>query len=89
MTERLPARLSDTVVTTSLGETSSIKNNTDLRQMWNTVLDRRIAELNYRFQEDIYGIMRAVASLLPGSMTFGELLRSLSEQFGRSITETE
>lgn len=51
---KMPARLSDTVVTTSLGKASSIKSNTDLRQMWNAILDRQITELNCRFQEDTW-----------------------------------
>lgn len=81
----------DTVVTTSLGKTSSLKSNTDLRQMWNAILDRQITELNCRLQEDSYGIIRAAASLLPGCATFGELqlLRSLSKHYGISITEAE
>lgn len=48
-------------------------------------------ELNCRFQEDTYGLMPAAASLLLGSVTFGELelLRSLSERLGVSIIENE
>lgn len=53
----MPVRLSVTVVTTSLGKTSSIKSNVDLRLMWNSILDRQIMDLYCRVQEDTFGIM--------------------------------
>lgn len=88
---QLPARLKDTVVTTSLGKSSSIKTNEDLRQMWNALLDRQIMELDSRFRDDTYGIMHAAASLIPGSTTFGiqELLRDPCKLFGIVIEEPE
>lgn len=45
---KMPARLSDTAVTTSLGKISNIKGNTHLRQMWNAILARQMTELNCR-----------------------------------------
>lgn len=68
---KLPAKFHESVVTTTLGKTSAVKSNDDLRVLWNCILDRQIAELSNRIQENTYEIMRASASLLPGSSTFG------------------
>ena len=46
---KLPSKLNTSVVTTTLGKTSAIKSNNDLKALWNCVLDRQISELNYRF----------------------------------------
>ena len=68
---KMPARLSDSVVTTSLGKATTVKSNADLRQIWISLLERQLTELNCRFQDDSYGLMRAASSLQPGSNTFG------------------
>ena len=69
------------VVTTSLGKTSSIKSDSDLRQLWKSILDRQITELNSRVQEDTYGIMQAAASFPKESQTCG-----LKEQLKTTLT---
>ena len=88
---KLPAKFDDSTVTTSLGKTSRINCNDDLRALWNCVLDRQITELNCRFKEDTYGIMTASASLLPGSASFGmkELLEGPCKLYGIDIRDTE
>lgn len=82
-------RLSDTIVTAYVGKTSTIKKTQ--REMWNAILNIQITELNCGFHEERFGIMRAAASFLPRSTTFGELalLRNPNEHFGISITEAE
>ena len=37
---RLPARFTGSVVTTSLGKATSVRNDDDLRRTWNDILDR-------------------------------------------------
>lgn len=88
---KLPTKFHESVVTTTLGKTSAIKSNDDLRALWNCVLDRQIAELNCRFKEDTYGIMRASASFLPGSANFGmkELLKAPCDLYETAISDAE
>ncbi|CAM4577289.1 unnamed protein product [Leuciscus chuanchicus] len=56
--QKLPAKFSQSIVTTTLGKTSAIKNNGDLRALWNCILGNQMAELNSRFKDDTYEIMR-------------------------------
>lgn len=49
---KLPSKFHESVVTTTLEETSAVKSNDDLRALWNCVLDRQTTELNCRFKED-------------------------------------
>ncbi len=88
---KLPAKFSQSIVTTTLGKTSAIKNNGDLRARWNCILDNEMAELNRRFKEDTYGIMRASAALIPGSTTFGtqELIKSPCSLYGITACDAE
>lgn len=88
---KLPVKLADSVVTTSLGKTSSIKSDSDLRQLWNNILDRQITELNSRFQEDTYGIMQAAASFSKESQTCGlkEQLKTTCDHYAISIEDAE
>lgn len=80
---KVPARLAGSVVTTSLGKATSVRNDDDLRHIWNDILDRQLTELDNRFQEDQYGIMRVAATFLPQSKNFAEKdsLRALCDHF--------
>lgn len=88
---RLPARLTESVVTTSLGKATSVKNDDDLRHLWNDILDRELTELNTRFQEDQYGIMRTAATFLPHSKTFAqtESMRTTCDHYHISVEDAE
>ncbi len=88
---KLPAKFSQSIVITTLGKTSAIKNNGDLRALWNCILDNEMAELNSRFKDDTYGIMRASATLIPGSTTFGtqELIKSPCSLYGITVCDAE
>ncbi len=70
---KLPARLSDSHVTSTVGRCAVIRRDLDLQSLWISILDRQLMELNNRFQSDSYGIMKAAASLLPGSDAFGQM----------------
>uniref|UniRef100_A0A8C9YWK2 TTF-type domain-containing protein n=1 Tax=Sander lucioperca TaxID=283035 RepID=A0A8C9YWK2_SANLU len=88
---KLPARLAGSVVTTSLGKATSVRNDDDLRHIWNDILDRQLAELDNCFQEDQYGIMRAAATFLPQSKTFAEKdsLRAPCDHFHILVEDAE
>ncbi|CAM4658841.1 unnamed protein product [Leuciscus chuanchicus] len=88
---KVPARLAGSVVTTSLGKATSVRNDDDLRHIWNDILDRQLTELDNRFQEDQYGIMRAAATFLPQSKTFAEKdsLRAPCDHFHISVEDAE
>ena len=90
---KLPARLdpSVSVVTSSLGKSVPIKNNDNLRQLWNEMLDRQITELDNRFQEDTYGFSRAAAACLPKSNTFGEMefVNFTCAHYGLDVSEAD
>uniref|UniRef100_A0A8C1TUJ4 HAT C-terminal dimerisation domain-containing protein n=1 Tax=Cyprinus carpio TaxID=7962 RepID=A0A8C1TUJ4_CYPCA len=49
---KVSARLAGSVVTTSLGKATSVRNDDDLRHIWNDILDRQLTELDNHFQED-------------------------------------
>uniref|UniRef100_A0A3B3R0H2 DUF4371 domain-containing protein n=1 Tax=Paramormyrops kingsleyae TaxID=1676925 RepID=A0A3B3R0H2_9TELE len=84
---KIPARLAGSVVTTSLGKATSVRNDDDLRHIWNDILDRQLTELDNRFQEDQYGIMRAAATFLPQSKTFARILLFI-DQLRRKVANS-
>lgn len=49
-----------------------MRNDDDLRRLWNERLDRQLAELKSRFHEDQNGIMKAAAACQPQSATFAD-----------------
>ena len=59
---KLMVKSADTVVTNSLGKTSNIKSDRDLRKLWNNILDRQRVKLK---------VMQAVASFSKDSQKFG------------------
>ncbi|KAK7163906.1 hypothetical protein R3I94_002577 [Phoxinus phoxinus] len=69
---KLPARLDNTHVDSTLGKSSPVQQNSDLNKLWNDILDKQMMELNTRFKPDTYGFMRAAAACLPRSDTFGD-----------------
>jgi len=85
---KLPARLSDSHVTSTLGRCVSIRSDLDLQSLW---IDRQLTEFNNRFQSDSYGIMKAAASLLPRSDAFGqmEILQVPSKHYGFGVEGPE
>lgn len=50
--QHLPARVSESVMLSNLGRRLNMKNDDDLRQLWNEILDRELSELTSQFQED-------------------------------------
>ncbi len=87
----LPSKFSDSVITSTLGKTASVKSDMDLRQIWNIVLDAQISEMNNRFQENTYSIMKTSATCLPGSTLFGrrELLEPTCRLYGLAVEDAE
>lgn len=73
-----------------LQQATSVRND-DLRHIWNDILDRQLTELDNRFQEDQFGIMRAAATFLPQSKTFAqkESLRTLCDNDHISVEDAE
>ncbi len=88
---KLPARLSDSHVTSTVGRCAVIRRDLDLQSLWISILDRQLMELNNRFQSDSYGIMKAAASLLPGSDAFGqmEILQVPCKHYGLGVEGPE
>ena len=88
---KLPSRFSNFVVTTTLGKTAPIKSNMDLRALWNCILDRQINELDSRFKEDTYGMMKASSSFAPREPAFGEkdILDAPYVRYGINIPDAE
>lgn len=88
---KLPLKFHDSVVTTTLGKTSAVRSNEDLKALWNCIIDRQITELNCRFKDDTYGVMRASASFAPGSATFGvkNILNDPCALYGIDIADAE
>lgn len=88
---KLPSKFHDSVVTTTLGKTSAVRSNEDLKALWNCIVDRQITELNCRFKDDTYGVMRASASFTPGSATFGvkNILNDPCALYGIDIPDAE
>nr|XP_033815478.1 zinc finger MYM-type protein 1-like [Geotrypetes seraphini] len=88
---KLPAKFGDTFVFSTLGKSSCVQSNEDLRHLWNEIIDCQITELHNRFQDDTYGIMTASAACLPTSEAFGqkESLQSPCTLFGITIGDAE
>lgn len=49
-----------------------MRNDDDLRHIWNDILERQLTGLDKWFQEDQYGKMRAAGTFLPQSKTFAQ-----------------
>ena len=49
---KLPARLDNTHVDSTLGKSSPVQQKSDLQKLWNDILDKQIMELNTRFKPD-------------------------------------
>ncbi|KAF3844479.1 hypothetical protein F7725_007642, partial [Dissostichus mawsoni] len=88
---RLPGKFGDSQIESTLGKASPVKDNSDLKNIRNHVLDRQIMELDTRFKADTYGFMRAAAALLPRSSTFGnnESIHPASTHFSICVEVAE
>ncbi|XP_030072332.1 zinc finger MYM-type protein 1 [Microcaecilia unicolor] len=88
---KLPAKIGDTFVFSTLGKSSRVQSNEDLRHLWNEIIDCQITELNNRFQDDAYGMMTASAACMPASEAFGrrESLQPPCTLYGITIEEAE
>lgn len=78
-------------MTSTVGRCAVIRSDLDLQSLWISILDRQLMELNNRFQSDSYGIMKAAASLLPGSDAFGqmEILQVPCKHYGLGVEGPE
>ncbi|KAI4820084.1 hypothetical protein KUCAC02_028076 [Chaenocephalus aceratus] len=74
-----------------MGKATAVRDNSDLRRLYNDILDRQIMELDTRFQADSYGLMKAAAACMPSSETFGEMaaIQSPSAHFGITVEAAE
>lgn len=88
---KLPSRLADSHVTSTVGRCAPIRSDSDLNSLWNMVLDRQLMELNNRFQHDSYGIMKAAASLMPapGARFQLDALREACGHYGIEMDTSE
>ena len=88
---RLPRKFGDSQIESPLGKASPVKDNSDLKNILNEMLDRQIMELDTRFKADTYGFMRAAAALLPRSSTFGnnESIQPASTHFSICVEDAE
>lgn len=88
---KLPARLANTHVDSTLGKSSPVQQNSDLQKLWNDILDKQMMELNTRFKPDTYGFMSAAAACSPWSDTFGDkaLIRPACVHFSIPVAEEE
>lgn len=86
-----PARVSESVVLSSLGRKLNMKNDDHLRKLWNEILDRQLTELTSWFQVDEEGIMKAAAACHhPPSGTFDAgLLQPPCQHDGVDIGDAE
>ncbi|KAJ4926584.1 hypothetical protein JOQ06_014334 [Pogonophryne albipinna] len=88
---RLPGKFGDSQIESTLGKASPVKDNSNLKNIMNNVLDRQIMELDTRFKADTYVFMKAAAALLPRSSTFGnnELIQPASTHFSICVEDAE
>ncbi len=86
-----PARVSESVVLSSLGKgPNNVKNNDHLRQLWNEILDKQLTKLTSRFQEDQYGIMKVAVASCPQDGTFDSgSLQPPSQHYGVNTGNAE
>ncbi|KAF3850488.1 hypothetical protein F7725_012260 [Dissostichus mawsoni] len=61
---KLPSRLQGSVVTASLGKSTRVRSDHDLRAILNQRIDCQLNELSARFHNDGYGLMTSTATLL-------------------------
>ncbi|KAI9534217.1 hypothetical protein NQZ68_014513 [Dissostichus eleginoides] len=61
---KLPSRLQGSVVTASLGKSTRVRSDHDLRAILNQRIDCQLNELSARFHNDAYGLMTSTATLL-------------------------
>lgn len=86
---RVPARISESIVMSAIGNRQAVQNDEDLKQLWDEILGRQLTELASRFQEDQYGIMQA-ATCRPPTGTFEKaLLHPPCQHYGIVIGDAE
>lgn len=78
---KLPARLDNTHIDSTLGKSSPVQQNSDLQNFWNDILDKQMMALNTRFKPDTYGFIRTASACLPRSDTFGDKALILPAHF--------
>lgn len=84
-------RLGDTSVPSTLGKLSPVTDNSDIKNIWNDIIDIQVMMLNTCFKVDIYGFMRAAAACLPCSNTFGNkaLLQPACTHFSITVEDAQ
>ncbi|KAI9525244.1 hypothetical protein NQZ68_009924 [Dissostichus eleginoides] len=91
---KLPSRLQGSVVTASLGKSTRVRSDHDLRAILNQLIDCQLNELSARFHNDVYGLMTSTATLLAPSSdsSLTEMTQKLNDagkRFNISMTELE
>lgn len=88
---KLPTRLENTQVESTVGTGSPVKDNPDLKILWNAILVRQIMELNTCFKLDMYGFIRVTAVCLPLSDTSGDKaqMQPVCTHFSISVEDAE
>ena len=88
---KLPARLDNEHIDSTLGKSSPVQQNSDLQKLWNDILDKQMMEMNTPFKPNTYGFMRAVAACLPWSDTFGDkaLIQPTCTHFSIPVEDAE
>ncbi|XDV11447.1 hypothetical protein PO909_000385 [Leuciscus waleckii] len=92
---KLPGRFEGCIVTCTLGKSTRVRSDSDLRNISNTLIDCQLNELNTRFHSDTYGLMASAAILMSPSLddtTLATIAKSLNDsgkRFHVTISESE
>lgn len=65
---KLPDQFEGSIVTCTLGKSTRVRSDSDLRNISNTLIDCQLNELNTRFHRDTYGLMASAAILMSPSL---------------------
>lgn len=94
---KLPGRFEGSIVTCTLGKSTRVRSDSDLRNISNTLKDCQLNELNTRFYSDTYGLMASAANLMSPSLdtndttlaTIANSLNDTGKHFHVTISESE
>ena len=68
----LPGRFEGSIFTCTLGKSTRVRSDSDLRNISNALIDCQLNELNNRFHSDTYGLMASAAILMSPSLDIND-----------------
>ncbi|GAA6084837.1 zinc finger MYM-type protein 1-like [Tachysurus ichikawai] len=94
---KLPGRFEGSTVTCTLGKSTRVRSDCDLRNISNALIDCQLNELNTRFHSDTYGLMASAAILMSPTLdtndttvaTIANSLNDAGKRFHIAISESE